>query len=569
MVGEVYEHVEDDQHEPYHRVLAVDVGDGGTRHFPLTGDLLIIGRAPDAGLQIERNSVSRHHAEMFRDPFGRWWIRDLDSRNGTKVNGFQVKERMLDLSDRIMIGNIPMMFSLPRAVAERQEETLSGGTDVAVSDENEESRVVTLDSTGERSNIAALHLSDLMKLGEELQSTEQEGSRYRLLCEMFVDERFHGISAIALRIHREDSSKPPQALCEAVYRGERANGQTLQISRTLLQAIRQRPAPALASEDRSKRTNIEYSGIGSSLAAMACPFRVDEEEIDLLYVTLPRSYGNDEWLMMASLGAEHFRLAQNAWVARRQAKINAQVEHDLERARDIQVRLLPKALSVPQLDVAVSFKPCRWVAGDYVDTLTTADGRTLMIVADVCGKGLSAALVASSMHTLVHSGVRAGVPMVELAVLINDYLCEYLPSNRFVTAILVQYDAVTGDFEFINAGHPAPIMFSADGQADEVPLNDDEPFGIHPATFALGRGQLEPGRMLAMFTDGLTELRDRSGRMLTTERLRDHIRTLYGNGLSWTCRHLADELDLILDRYQANRLQSDDRTFLLAKRLLK
>src|SRR5687768_2101532 len=90
--------------------LEVTAPDGTTARVELPAQQLVIGRAPECGLRLEGGTISRQHAEVFRDPFGRWWVRDLGSRNGVKVNGERVTERVLQPGSSFMLGQYRITF---------------------------------------------------------------------------------------------------------------------------------------------------------------------------------------------------------------------------------------------------------------------------------------------------------------------------------------------------------------------------------------------------------------------------------------------------------------------------
>ena len=272
------------------------------------------------------------------------------------------------------------------------------------------------------------------------------------------------------------------------------------------------------------------------------------------------------------------------------------------RARQIQMRLVPREPRVPGLDVAIGFEPCRWVGGDYVDVVPASDGRTLLTVADAAGKGLQAALVASSVHSLVHAGMRAGLGLADLMGSLNDHLMEYLPEESFVTMAAVLLDPATGNCEVVNAGHPAPLVLEPEGRMRWLMEAKNMPLGIASATFELQRERLAPGQMLAMFTDGLTDLPLAGAGRLGTERLAGLLRTAYAargagqaaqgageaaqgageaaqgageaaRGAGEAARgpgqaaQVAQALGAGLDEVRGDRLPDDDRTFLLVRRI--
>lgn len=541
--------------EPFDRVLEIDDGSGSVSHFPLVGEKIIIGRSAEVDLCLKHPSVSRRHAEFRCDKWGRWWVHDLGSSNGTKVNGFRTTERVLELADHVELGVFSLTLTMPKPTM--ADSTLHGGQKIAVTQTPTTTKSITAlrQSTTEVSRISAVHLTRLMQLSQQLQNNERLSERLRLLCDLMVDEMFCALAAVVVRMDKRHPDAAPQTLSLPSTRAG-TPPRSLYIPNALMAALRQKAEPMLT----------RHTDNGEECGAIACPIRNDEDAIDLLYLIVSPDYANEEWLTVALFATEHFKQAEAAWQARKLAKISALVEVDLERARDIQMRLVPKNINVPGLDVSVGFQPCRWVAGDYVDLLQLADGSTLLVVADVCGKGMPAALVSSSLHTMVRACAAAGSDLISLITLLNNHLVEYLPSNRFVTAIFVQIEPETGAVQFINAGHPAPLVVNPDGRMRSMELGDYEPLGLRKVEYQPSNDHMQPGQLLAMFSDGLTEMRDQSGKMLTSTRLGDHIRTIYQTNAGKPMQLIADQLNQVLDSYQAGRIQQDDRTFLMACR---
>jgi len=560
-VSEVYQRLSNmPERSTFDRVLMVDDGSGVVSHFPLVGDQIVIGRQEGVDLHLPFPSVSRKHAQLRCDKWGKWWIKDLGSSNGTCINGFTSTERVLELADRIDIGSVALTFTVPHEAME--DSSLHGGPALNVRDTDSTTKRISAlrDDSVLTPRISSLQLVQLMELSRQLHTTDKLGQRLRLLCNLMIEEEFKGQGAVVVRISKEAPDEPPQTLCSPSFRPD-CSQRSLFISQSMLKALRERAEPML--------TNSTDTSAGESLgghSALGCPIRNDELAVDLLYILVPPKYGNEEWLTLASLAADHFRQSENNWAARRLAKVSALVEVDMERARDIQLRLVPKAVDAKGLDVAIGFEPCRWVAGDYVDVIQLPDDKVLLIVADVCGKGMPAALVSSSMHTLVHASVGAGADLVQMTTLLNNYLVKYLPQNRFVTGIIIEIDPATGEMRFINAGHPSPIVIDPEGGRQMLDMGDYEPLGLVEREYAAMDGQLEPRHMLAMFTDGLTELTDQHGKMLTSTRIGEHLSSIHKANLNQPIQIAADQLSQMLDAYQGTSLQSDDRTFLLTCR---
>jgi len=304
------------------------------------------------------------------------------------------------------------------------------------------------------------------------------------------------------------------------------------------------------------------------MAAVACPLFEDDDVMDLLYVILPLAYGKAEWLALVSLAVKQYQQAEAVWAARKETQAHAAIERDLESARQIQESLVPRALTVPGLDLAIEFDPCRWVGGDYVDVVPMADGRVLLVMADVAGKGLPAALIALSLHSTVHTCLRSGVGLVPMITALNDHFCAHLDDHSFVTMVCVLIEPASGAIECVNAGHVPAIIFNPDGTSRELQRAVNFPLGLEPQSIQVQRAALEPGQLLAMVTDGLTEIEDEDGRLLGVAGLSGRVAALHAavSAKKVTAAKVARQLTRLLDTLEGGRLRRDDRSFLLVRR---
>jgi phosphoserine phosphatase RsbU/P len=314
-----------------------------------------------------------------------------------------------------------------------------------------------------------------------------------------------------------------------------------------------------------------------TISAVACPIKCEKTYTDLLYVLFPPQYGTSEWLALTQLAVKQFTQAESTWVARKLGEDHASIERELSRAHDIQKRLVPRNFTVPGLDFAIGFTPCRWVGGDYVDLIkgpaaASAPGKILLTIADVCGKGLPAALVAHSLHMLTHTAMRTGTPLPDIMRNLNLYLSENLAEGTFVTMLAALLDPATGQLETINAGHPAGFLVALDGTLCETQSASNLPLGLDPdATLVSETTTLAKGSYLVMFTDGLSELHIADGELLGEEVLGQHVSKLIKDHHAATpegpaAQAISAKLTALLASLQEG-MAKDDRTFLLARRL--
>ncbi|HVY44542.1 MAG TPA: SpoIIE family protein phosphatase, partial [Minicystis sp.] len=494
-----------------------------------------------------------------------WWIRDLGSTNGTLVNEETVTERVLQPGDRIAIGDYTLTFHIEPSGSARSPLASSRGR-VALNEDRPTAIRTLLDFDPPR--IAAEHLFTLMDLSRRLLSMSAPGERLDALCQLMVKPEFHGRDAMALRIADGNA-----ATLAGPFFGGRAKpreGDAPYISQRVIATLEETREPVLAGNlNRPAGQETVELTMSREIMAMwvvACPLHRGEDAMDALYVTLPPECGGVEWLSLIALAAEVYQQAEAAWRAREHALAHAAIERELEMARQIQRALVPRAPAAPRVEIAIGFDPCKWVGGDYVDVVPMADGRLLLAVADVCGKGLQAALVTSSLHTMVRATADTGRPLTELVGRVNKHLCEWLPAHSFVTMVCVALDPSTGEAECVNAGHPPAILARKGASPLHLQSAMNPVLGVAPCTFESQVTKLEKDDVIFLYTDGLTELRNASKEMLGL----DALTTAFDRLLGREGRRAADAaraLDAMLDTFRGDQLPEDDRAFVLARLL--
>ncbi len=183
------------------------------------------------------------------------------------------------------------------------------------------------------------------------------------------------------------------------------------------------------------------------------------------------------------------------------------IERDIAVAASIQQRILPKSLPViPGYDLFGTNIPTRFVGGDYYDCIPLSDGRFALIMADVSGKGVPAALLVSSFHAYLSAFLETGLSIVDLARRLNTVMYGASTEERYVTAVLAYFTPSTGELEFVNAGHTAVFVRRKNGTVEEL-TDGGLALGMIDMDFPYtsARITMQAGEQLLLYTDGVTE----------------------------------------------------------------
>jgi phosphoserine phosphatase RsbU/P len=233
---------------------------------------------------------------------------------------------------------------------------------------------------------------------------------------------------------------------------------------------------------------------------------------------------------------------------------------ELQRAREIQENLLPKSIpQIPGFQIAGTWEPAKAVGGDYYDVIQLTDSKAALCIADVSGKGISAALLMANVQAAVRAFATESVSPAEVCGRLNSVLCTNTATEKFVTLFYSVLDAKHGILQFTNAGHLRPIVISHDGSVARLE-NDGALLGIFPDwRYEVSTVRLATGDTLVLFTDGITEAEAANGEEFGEERLIDWL---------VRSRHLrSDILQLrLLDEVKkfSNRALADDATVIVA-----
>lgn len=213
---------------------------------------------------------------------------------------------------------------------------------------------------------------------------------------------------------------------------------------------------------------------------------------------------------------------------RRLAEIELEGQRgEVNRARQIQEKLLPQELpNVPGSQLASRYQPCYDVGGDYFDAIALPEGRLGVAVADVAGKGLSAAMLMSNAQAAFQALAGAGMEVSELMGRLNTVLARNVAEGRFVTFVYGELDPTTGEFRFVNAGNTEPVLVPRSGKARKLGSHGP-PLGLFDEwDYESGTLVLDPGDRVLLFTDGISEAENRDGEFFGEKNLLGRLATL-------------------------------------------
>ena len=306
--------------------------------------------------------------------------------------------------------------------------------------------------------------------------------------------------------------------------------------------------------------------------AMAFPLHDKEGGVftELVVLRPPgRTLTFDELDFLESLAIQASVAIENARFHQRTLEWQ-RVQSDLDSARQVQRSLLPQSMpNIPGYDAAMRTVTCYAVGGDYLDIIPMAGGRTTIVVADVAGKGLASAMVATSFRSAFRAMVNSGLPLLEIATKINLLHHGEGPEarGRYVTAFFLQLDASGHRLQVVNAGHNPAFLICPPQAAGETARvtkigASGTPVGLLPfSTYALETHEFPLGSRLLVYTDGLTEV-FRGEEEFGEDRLLD----FFCHCQLQQSEAVLDSLWATLGQFSDGQEQSDDMTALVLLR---
>jgi len=497
--------------------LTIRTPDGKARKVVLDNKDLTLGRSAATDLCYPDDSgLSRQHL-VIEMAGNRWQIRDLNSKNGTVVNGQRLGTDALPLrpGDRISAGHLIVEFGAvppPAAGPLDGSAPVTGATVVFVDRGPAEpiSASTTVqasleglmgpdkvDPTKTYAFTGSPQMRALIRAGRELASHRPLDEVFQVIMDLSMEAVAAGRGVL---MTLEGDKLELRAM----------RGEGFQISSTVRDRVLKERASVMVrdtslEEAFRERRSIVQQQIKSMIAV---PLQTNDRVIGLIYLDSPnmvRQFTREDLNLLtvmanvAAIRIEHARLNDIEQTEQLYAK-------ELAQAAQIQTGLLPaKAPLVDGYTLGGFNVPCRTVGGDYYDFIDFPDGQLATIVADVSGKGLAAALMMTSLQArcqILFDGVTS---LATDVARLNAAVTKNCPPGKFITFFIGMLNPATGVFKYCNAGHNPPLIVRADGSVEKLP-GGGVVLGILPVfTYDQETVELRPGDVAVLYSDGVTE----------------------------------------------------------------
>ncbi|MCA9143926.1 MAG: SpoIIE family protein phosphatase [Planctomycetaceae bacterium] len=514
--------------------LTANNGPQAGRRYELDRPESVLGRHPECDVVIDVGAVSRYHCKVIGDG-SRFAVEDLNSRNGTFVNEQVIEGRKL-----LEHGNLVRVCDVVFTFHEREQPPSSSSDDssfraVMVDDESSDSGGSTIMSKLDvRSSIngpllaasAEAKLSALIEITRSLSNTlsldkvlpDVLDSLFRIFVQ--ADRGFVGIvdaNGVLVprwtKLRREDKDD------------------TIRVSRTIAKTVMETKEAILSADAASDvRFEMSQSIADFRIRSMMCAPLVDNDQnafgiLQIDTLDQRQRFREDDLELLVSTAAQASFAINNARLHEDSLKQRS-IERDLQLAREVQKAFLPQqAPDLPDYTFYSYYQAANHIGGDYYDYVPLPNGNIAVIVADVVGHGVAAAMLMAKVSAESRFCLASEADPAVAITKLNRRLCE-LKLNRFVTFILAVINPATHEVTIVNAGHMAPMLRHVDGTVDDpgqkqagIPLGIVDDFEYNKISITL-----QPQELLTLYTDGLDEAADVKGEQYSIDRMREGVK---------------------------------------------
>lgn len=553
-------------------------GSGFGQRYEIDKPETVLGRHPDCDVTIEVGAVSRQHARLHSMGEDLYELEDLKSRNGTFLNGQLIDGRTpLADGDLIRICDVEYSFNVDFGsgmIAESGSAIADGSSFgvVLIDDEGQGGggRAVSskLDIRGSHHG-TQLTTSSEVRLQAMLDISKNLGRAVKL--EEVLPKVLETLFRVFLQadrafiVLREGDELVPRW----IKTRQEEQQDTFRISRTVMREVMD-SKQAIISLDASSDERFEMANSISDFrirSIIVAPLLDSDSEplgaIQMDTLDSKRHFESGDLEILVSIATQAGVAIENAQL-HEQVLQQQRVERDLELARNVQQAFLPeKSPGIEGYEFYSYYHPAEQIGGDYYDYIPLPDGRLAIIVADVVGHGVAAAMLmaklsAETRFLLASEGNSAG------AITKLNHRISTLGVEKFVTFLCLILEPTTGKIEIVNAGHMAPLWLKPEGAVEEpgeeaagVPLGILDDFEYEQAEIQIGDGD-----RLVLYTDGINEAPDVNGNMFGICRLQSLVADGHG-----AMREVGDSIVKDVTEFIAGTERADDMCLVILGKL--
>ena len=479
-----------------------------------------VGRKVDKDLVIADPRVSRDHAQIMQQG-QEFFLEDLGSKHGTFVNGERIQRQKLERGDRLEFGardSAYVLFNPANQTSNTAREFLSQISGIQIKQEatDLEKLRLFLEAARKLNTVGVLDEILMTMLDVTLDLTHAERAY------VFLKDEDGKLSLKAGRNAKKEPLLDDKTISRSILEESMRSSSEFvftDTSKSLDLAGRQ---SIVAYDLRTvvciplRRLQLQSTRDAQTPAPGQTPEAMGVLYVDSRFASRDRDIQGVSNDILHAIATEAASLIENARLVQAEEEAR-RYQQELSIAASIQQRLMQvKIPEVPFARLRGKNLSCKEIGGDFFDAVNTKEGLTV-VLADVSGKGVSAALLASTLQGMIYSHLSAGVPLLDVVAAVNRFFAEKIEGQKYATVLIARLRR-DGELEYVNCGHVPPLLVC--GGEVIRPAHGNVPVGLlADATFESDTCQMKSGDRFIMVTDGVTEAENSMGDFFEDSRL--------------------------------------------------
>ncbi len=543
---------------------------GENRQAELNPEGTIIGRSPRCDVVIDSKDVSREHARVYQDPFGRWIFEDLGSSNGMFVNGKRVDACAVLPGEPVVIGPASLSVSGPSDHQVEADASVQA-TNIVIEDFETE----IFYGRGKAATASARPCPErLDEIKERLSELTSSSALYPEVCRRLA----WAPKTVAAVLRVPGKSKPlpktpdvlachfgtgPDDTAAHVPAGTYPSHLAFRVSHRVLDEVRSSGSAVMAKSIYSSDVEVTVTVVDehSPRAVICTPLGDVAETVDLLYLDIPLGGGvrvsPEETFAFVRAAAGEVASARKSLTPIHIKAERSTLDHELSLAQQIQARLAPVVpAGLSGFEAAVRYKPVIWVGGDYCDVWKLQDGRLAFAVGHISRSGLSAAMAISELRTLLRTTMFFCGELAGAVKHVSSHLAGSSLEGVSASLFLGVFDKSSATLRYVNAGHPWALVVHPKSGIIPLGKTGEAMLGSGKTSLQENVEAIGNGAALVVFTEGVTKARSPDGDEFGEKQL---VRVLKDAG-GRSAEKIADSITKAVSDFRKSLAQRDDNT---------